>query len=270
MRKTLGLLLVLILALGVAGQAGAKTMDWHGTLVLDLGALQSWVRTGSGVATVNNSSGGAHMSTLRLAGGITASDTIPVTDPNTTPQIKSIIITGTMKTGTFTNISGAPPVGNGALPLAGYTRVCLFVPGCAANINMNNTENNGNTGVGVAGYVTLGGNGSVRISVQGAPWTLATVEGVNQTVKGNWITLSRAGFVHGGASATDSSTAVTSGVIQFIGPSSVKTVGIVGNSQDISLFLELNLHFIPEPGLLLLLGSGVVGLGLLGRSRMKK
>jgi hypothetical protein len=32
----------------------------------------------------------------------------------------------------------------------------------------------------------------------------------------------------------------------------------------------MTLHFIPEPGLLLLLGAGVVGLGLLGRSRMKK
>jgi hypothetical protein len=30
-----------------------------------------------------------------------------------------------------------------------------------------------------------------------------------------------------------------------------------------------SLHFIPEPGLLLLLGSGVAGLVLLGRSRMR-
>jgi hypothetical protein len=215
-------------------------MEWHGTLVLDLGALESAVYQGSGVATVNNSSGGAHMSTLRLAGGITGTDVIPVTDPNTTPQVKSIIITETMGTATLTGISGAPPMGNSVLPIAGYTRVCLFVPGCAANISMNNTYNQ-TRGVGIAGVVTLGGNGSVRISVQGAPWTLATVTGVNQTVKGNWITLSRKGFVHGGASATDSSTAVTSGVIQFIGPSAVKTVGITGNSQDISLFLELNL-----------------------------
>ena len=262
-------LIVLLAVLLLAGQAGAKTMEWHGTMVLDLGALSSAYYHGSGVATVNASSGGAHMSTLRLGTGMTGSDVIPVTDPNTTPQVKSIILTATMKTNTLTGISGAPPMGNGVLPIAGYTRVCLFVPGCAANISMNNTEN-GTVGVGIAGYVTLGGNGSVRISVQGAPWTLGTITGVNQTVKGNWITLSRAGFVHGGGSATDSSTAVTSGVIQFIGPSAIKTAGITGNSQDISLFLELNLHFIPEPGLLLLLGSGVVGLGLLGRSRMKK
>jgi hypothetical protein len=36
------------------------------------------------------------------------------------------------------------------------------------------------------------------------------------------------------------------------------------------MFSTLTLHFIPEPGLLLLIGSGVVGLGLLGRSRMNR
>ena len=59
-------------------------------------------------------------------------------------------------------------------------------------------------------------------------------------------------------------------MIQLVAPQAVKTLGIAGNSADIALFMTLTLHFIPEPGLLLLLGSGVVGLGLLGRSRMKK
>jgi len=50
----------------------------------------------------------------------------------------------------------------------------------------------------------------------------------------------------------------------------VTTAGVLGNSTAIPLFMTLTLHFIPEPGLLLLLGAGVVGLGLLGRSRIKK
>jgi hypothetical protein len=36
------------------------------------------------------------------------------------------------------------------------------------------------------------------------------------------------------------------------------------------LFSTLTIHFVPEPGLILLIGSGVVGLGLLGRSRLRK
>jgi hypothetical protein len=43
-----------------------------------------------------------------------------------------------------------------------------------------------------------------------------------------------------------------------------------GSNAKIALFGFLNVHFVPEPGMLLLLGSGVAGLVLLGRHRMKK
>jgi hypothetical protein len=118
--------------------------------------------------------------------------------------------------------------------------------------------------------LTLGGNGSIRISYEAAPWTLATVSGINQTNNGNFVTLSRIGFVHGAASASDSSTAAPSGVIQLIAPQQAATTGLAGNRSQVALFSTLTLHFVPEPGLLLLIGSGVVGLGLVGRSRMKK
>jgi len=271
MRKTLGLLLGSVLALGVAGAAGAKTLDWHGTITVDIAALETVVLLGGGVATVNDSSGSAHLSTLRIGTGITDSGTIPVTDPNSTGQIKSVRISGGPgKTSTFTGISGAPPMGKNEWPMPGFTRVCLFTSGCGTNLPLVHTVNDGNTGVGVGGLLTLGGNGTIRISLQAAPWTLATVTGANQTVKGNFITLSRVGFVHGGASASNSSTASNSGVLQLVAPQNLTTAGILGNSSKMSLFLTLSLHFIPEPGLLLLLGSGIVGLGLLGRSRMKK
>ena len=270
MRKSLALLIVTLLALGFAGSASAKTLGWHGTLDLDLGALETLRLGGSGVATVNNSSGGAHLNTLRLAGGITGSGTIPVTDPTSTGTIPSIRITGTLGTGTLSGISGAPPLNPPAtLGLKGVTRVCLFNPGCALFLPMNNTTNSGATGVGIGGLLTLGKNGPVRISLENGPWTLGPLSGINQTVEGNFITLTRTGFVHGAASS-NSSTATGSGVIQLIAPQQVTTVGIAGNSAALTLFATMTLHFIPEPGLLLLIGSGVVGLGLLGRSRMKK
>jgi len=268
MRKTLAILFGVMLVGGLAGTAGAKTLDWHGTLDLDLGALPTLRLQGSGVATVNDSSGGNHLNTLRLAGGITGTGTIPVTDPDTVGTIPRIFATVTLGSGTISGISGAPPLHQPAtIPVKGFTRVCLFSPDCAAFLPLNNTTNNGATGIGVGGQLTIGRFGAVRISVVNGPWTLGTVSGVNQTKSGGFATLSKGGFVHGAASS-NSSTATGSGLIQLITPQQVTVTGVAGNNQQLSLFASLTIHFIPEPGLLLLLGSGVVGLGLLGRKRM--
>ena len=265
-------LVLLSASILIAGQASAKTMEWHGTILMELWAGASVTNQGSGVATVNDSSGGAHLSTLRLAGGITGSVVIPITDPETTGTMKSIRVeTARLGTGTLTGISGAPPIAPpAAIPLPGFMRVCIFQANCAANLPMDMTLNNGKTGMGVGGLLTIGGNGDIRISIVGAPWTLATVTGLNQTVGGNFRTMSRVGFVHGAASASDSSTAAPSGVIQLVTPQQVEMQGIPGNGTQLAMFSTLTLHFIPEPGLLLLISSGVVGLGLLGRSRMNR
>jgi len=270
MRRSTLVILALLLVFG-AGQANAKTLGWHGTLELDLGALAKISMQGSGVATVNNSGGGSHLNTLRIAGGITGTGAAPVTDPDTTPQIKEIVISATLGTGTLSGISGAPPLNPPAkLAVKGFTRVCLFL-GCDINgfLPLNNTTNNGATGLGIGGLLTLGNAGPIRISLINGPWTLGTTSGINQTKDGGFVTEVATGFVHGAASS-NSSTATPSGVIQLIAPQQVTTSGIAGNSTKLTLFTTLTLHFVPEPGLLLLIGSGVVGLGLLGRSRIKK
>jgi hypothetical protein len=270
MRRTIGLLLGLTLALGVAGTASAKTLGWNGTMDISFAAFQSLRFEGSGVATVNNSTGGNHLNILRLAGGIAGSGTIPVTDPDGEGTIASIRISATLGTGTISGISGAPPLNPPAtLPVPGFSRICLLTVGCANQISLNNTTNNGNTGLGLGGLLTIGRFGSVRISLVGGVWTLGTTTLVTQTHEGNFKSLSVAGWVHGAASS-NSSTAEPSGVIQMIAPQQVTVSGVTGNSTSATLFARLTLHFIPEPGLLLLIGSGVVGLGLLGRSRMKQ
>ena len=267
MRK-LFVLLSAILVATFAGQAGARTLDWHGTLDLDLGALPSVSITGSGVATVNNTSGSTHLSTLRLAGGITGSGTAFVTDPDTTATIRSVRVAAQLGTGTITGISGAPPLGANKLKVDGLARVCLVFSNCN-NALMLDLATPGSRGIGDGGLLTIGGVGPIRISIQAAPWTLAQVSGFNQTVNGNFVTLTRTGFVHG-ANSSASTTANVSGVIQLISPANVIVTGLPANNEALSLFITMTLHFVPEPGLLLLLGSGVVGLGLLGRARMKK
>ena len=158
-------LVLLFASILIAGQAGAKTLDWHGTITMELWAGVSVSNLGSGVATVNDSSGGAHLSTLRLAGGITGSVVIPITDPETTGTMKSIRVeTARLGTGTLTGISGAPPIAPPAtLPIRGRMRVCLFTSDCSAFLPFDLTKNNGNTGVGVGGLLTLGGKGSIRM-----------------------------------------------------------------------------------------------------------
>jgi hypothetical protein len=158
------------------------------------------------------------------------------------------------------------------MPLGGFVRICLFVPGCGGAVltqTLTQTVNGARTGVGVGGVVTIGAFGVIRISILGAPWTVKTASVSNRTENGNITTFTKQGFAHGPASLT-SSTAVTSGVIQLVSPSQQLVVGVPGNSDRSGNIGQLNLHFIPEPGILLLLGTGAAGMALLGRRRMKK
>jgi hypothetical protein len=85
----------------------------------------------------------------------------------------------------------------------------------------------------------------------------------------NTATRMRTGFVHGPASMTISA-AQLGGVVQLITPMQVRTKGFGGaNNDNLALFSSLTVHFIPEPGLLLLLGTGIVALALVGRSRRR-
>ena len=276
MRTFLRRLAASLLFLAVAAPAGAKSVPWSGTLVLELGTLPALVGQGAGVATVNSTSGSDALNTLRLAGGIAALTTVPVTDPEVTGQIKSVVIDATLGSGTLSGIAGklpgaTPPgqiTGARALPVIGTARVCILVPGCTYDLELQLTANDGNTGVGVGGQLTLGRLGAIRFSIVANPWTLGTGQGVSQTGNGGFVTKVRQGFVHGPASNT-STTLLHSGIVQLITPMQVSTIGVPGNNEKLQLFGTLTLHFVPEPGLLLLLGSGAVGLALLGRTRRR-
>ena len=273
MRTRLAPTLVFLLALGVAGSAAAAQLKYQGTTTTKLGAARSKQNRilNSGVATVNLSSGAGLLRTLQLGGGATGSKYNPVTDPDVSGTIKTIGVEGTRMTGTLWDFQN-PPLASNKMLIKGFTRLCLFQPCPFFTLDVPLSLNGGNTGVGIGGTMTVGGAGPIRISIQAAPWTLGNGSAVNQTGKGNFKTVVASGFIHEAASGTGGggSTAVTSGVVQLVTPMQVTTMGVEGNVSLQSLFVMLTLRFIPEPGYLLLLGSGVIGLGIVGRRRLRR
>ena len=301
MRKLLCLtgagFLALFLVLALAGTAGAATVEWSGTYRTFIGDFpkDAWKGFGTGVATVNGSGGGDHLNSLQLpGGGITQTGSVPQTDPENATLI-SLRIDKTARAGIIlprgilAPISGGGPLtqntltGVGLQPGNARFKQCILFPGCASYLPIPVTSG-GTKGAGLGGVITVNtfsAGPGLKLSVVGSPWTLgvATHTGVPNritlTVAGvitNRFTVhttrTAQGFVHGPASLT-SSTAKGSGVIQVVTPVAV-TTSLAPPNNFLPVFGIIRLHFIPEPGLILLLGSGIAGLVVLGRHRMRK
>ncbi len=255
-----------------AGSAPASTLNWNGTFSLEFGTIPPIVAEGGGVATVNGSSTASHLQTLRIDGGITHATTIPLTDPEATTLV-SLRATAALGTGTFSGISGGPPLAGNTLPVAGLVKICLVVPGCSIHLPVPLTVG-GTKGVGIGGRITVNTfstGAGLKLSLVASPWTLgaASITGI-PTPSGGTSTVVGQGFVHGPASGT-SSTASTagSGAIRLVTPVRVTTT-LNAPSDFLAIMGTLTVHFVPEPGLLLLLGSGIAGLALIGRHRARR
>jgi len=291
MRRVLVLLAVGMLALGISFSAGAALLNYNGTLDTNIGTeLPTLSNTFSGVATLNNSAGGvnAHENPKRIAGSRAAGDTsamVAITDPAVAGNgIASIRINSQIGTGTFKPISGGAAsttvLTKNVLPIRGLSKVCLLSTTCTNFLPLILTQHtvmSGAKGVGIGGLLTIGGGTNpIRISIEAAPWTIKTGTKIDQittpmTPMGAkiYIPVTAMGFVHDPGSGT-SSTVQPSGVQQLISPMQIVTNLTSGSNAKLSLFSTMRIHFIPEPGMLLLLGSGVAGLVLLGRHRMRK
>jgi hypothetical protein len=248
MLRRASLWIVGLLALAVAPPAGAGLLPFTGTLAFAISQYPPIAVTGSGVATVNGSGGGAHLSMLALpANAFVASEfSIPVT-PSVT-HVKGLKLTA-LQNGTGT-VSGAPL--GGVVPLSGRAHVCLFAS-CSMGPPANVTIPLGPVGSGGSTHIDI----SVNLTVSGAPWTDGTA------MAGG---LTQAGLAHGPASGT-SSTANASGVVRLVSPFTVSTN--IGAVAYLPGFAILTLHFVPEPGTLLLLSAGLV-LTALGGRRMAR
>ena len=292
MRRFLAFMATGLLLFGMAGAASAAVLNWSGTSRTLLADYPEGITTGGGVATINNSSGviPAHLSTMRLAasrGQIGGTFTRLVTDPDVIGNGVYALIYSNVRglTGSNPSISGgavSTQTNPGIMPVAGVVKVCLLSYDCTIYLptilnqptTVNGVTGTGSKGVGIGGLVTAGGYGGIRISLQAAPWTIKTATVQDQItppagpprIISTWVAK---GWAHGPASNT-TTTAQQSGQVQLITPAQVVTNLPFGSSDKMGAVLITVIHFIPEPGLMLLLGSGVAGLALLGRSKMRK
>jgi hypothetical protein len=253
MRKLFGF--VAVASLAVAGQAHAATLPFSGSLSIQIATLPPILATATGTATLNGAGALGHLTSAAFAGGTFAAfASIPVTDPAAAP-IKGVQANVLNGAGNFTG----SPLG-GKMAIGGSASVCLFATCTAsppANVVVPFTQGPGVNGVGLGGApITV--KGLVNVTITGAPWSAGTAA---------IGTITTMGFVHGPASAGLSSAAAASGVMSLVTPIFISTN--IGASAVIPAFGFLNLHFIPEPGTLLLLAAGVTGLGILGRGRMR-
>ena len=267
MRRWMLIPLIGLLAVGVAGSAGAATLDFTGQLT-----LQGWWwmtpsvhGSGSGAALVNGSAGGTHLSSFVIGSGAIGPISTSVTGGGF--STKGVRFTGIQNlTGSFGAISGGPP-GGGPMGLSGPMKLCLIFAPCEyANVTVPITPVSG-VGFGIGGTQTVAG--AIALTLQHAPWTIGQPVMTIHTPNTNVTTPTLpGGFVHGPASLT-SSTAQPSGVVQLVSVSKVFT-SLTGAIPEYPAIGILTLHFVPEPGTLLLLGFGVAGLALHGRRKHRR
>lgn len=230
-----------------APAADAVTVPFTGTFEIEIGSIVTSYY-GAGVATVNGSGPGGHVSSLSLPAGVIATTALvtDVTDPFVAP-IRGLQITAANGAGAFAE-TGMGTL-RGAMPILGFAKVCLFgtCPNAVANVDVPLSV----IGAGGRDVATA----AVNLTVEGAPWTTGTATIMFPFT--NFIT-TRMGFAHGPASM-DGSTTAPGGSIQLVTPITVWTnLGV--DQPSIFGFVTARLQFVPEPASLVLV---LVGFGLL-------
>jgi hypothetical protein len=244
MRKLFGLVAALGLVMSAAQPAHAVVQSLSSaSLMIVIGTLPAipiaWNGTGSADVTATSVTG-------LTAGIFSFTGSLPVSGA---APIAGLSITGASNgTGNFFGVDTA--LGGGPMAVQGVANICLFV-GCAAsppaNVVVPFTEGPGVNGIGLGG-ASIAVAGFVNVTVMGNMWTTGAV------------TLAP------GFSASGSP--LSGGHVKLVTPTVISTN--LAGSEVIPSFAILDLTFVPEPGTLVLLASGVAGLAMVGRKRMSK
>jgi hypothetical protein len=257
---------LIVLALSGAEVSNAASMQWEGTILVSLPSSTELSVDASGEAVVIDNGNDFTLQTLRPIGDSFGTDTFLLTDPEV-PTIAAIRLEAGVGFGTLAPFDPLAPLSQpqltkNILPLYGTLKLCVLSSACSAYVPIPLASPSFGAAVGAGGLITIG-PGAIRISVEAAPWTVRNATVTVETPFGSTFQFVTSGSVHGPYSFTGS-TALTGGQLSLVTP-----MLITSNELDLPplAFARLTLRFVPEPGLLLLLASGVVGLWTLSRIR---
>jgi hypothetical protein len=246
MGRSIALAMGVLLAVGTASRALAAPAPLGTLLTTSSVALSIAGLSPTGVPVtmetpVNGTLNGSNLASLTIPASVAkvTGNVVPVTDPGAFP-IAGIQVTAANGPGNF----------GGVMALNGATKVCLFGPCSAATANLTvplSVVGRGATGTKPA---TVTVNGSVNLTIIGAPWTTGTAEIGTVTTMGTLMV---------GASNVMS---------KLVTPIFISTN--IGASAVVPGFGLANLNMsVPEPGAAAVLAAAVAGLVGVGVSRRR-
>jgi len=251
MRKLLGMVAVGSLVILCSLQAQAGVIGFSAELSILIGTLPPLAAPVSGIA-ITTGPDTNHIDAVSIPAAQFNAAGILLTPSPPTGVVGGLQLSLDNEAGRFVGGTGMGPLG-GVMPLTGVVKVCLIAPCLATPAPPANL-------VVPLSVVGKGGeefsSTAINVTTIGAPWTTGTA------AVGSLIKL--IGFRHGPASLT-SSTAAHGGAMRLITPVFISTN--IGSLRVVPAFGVLDVHFAPEPATLLLLGSGLAGLVLFGRSK---